>query len=102
MVARSGCFSIPTPVVALPCGSESISRTRKSLAASEAARLIAVVVFPTPPFWFVTAITLLRASTVSLLFHVKQGQVGAHCPMAAVFPPPRHLYQSKPILAQEL
>ena len=28
------------------------------LAANEAARLIAVVVFPTPPFWFVIAMTL--------------------------------------------
>jgi len=29
-----------------------------SLTASEAARLMAVVVLPTPPFWLVTAITL--------------------------------------------
>ena len=31
-------------------GSESMTRTRKSLAAREAAKLMAVVVFPTPPF----------------------------------------------------
>jgi len=32
-------------------------RTLTSLAASEAPRLMAVVVLPTPPFWFVMAIT---------------------------------------------
>ena len=40
----------PEPVVALPCGSESINRTGTSFAANEAARLMAVVVLPTPPF----------------------------------------------------
>src|SRR5580698_6349935 len=43
------------PVVALPCGSESITRIRRSLAASAAATLMAVVVFPTPPFWLLMA-----------------------------------------------
>ena len=43
-------FQKPIPVVAFPWGSESTNKTCKSLAASEAARLIAVVVFPTPPF----------------------------------------------------
>ena len=42
-------------MVALPWGSRSISSTRRCVAASEAARLTAVVVFPTPPFWFATA-----------------------------------------------
>jgi len=32
------------------------------LAASEAARLMAVVVFPTPPFWLAIAKTLLKRS----------------------------------------
>jgi len=36
--------------------------TLKSFAASEAERFIAVVVLPTPPFWFVTAITLAKFS----------------------------------------
>src|ERR1700733_14281258 len=49
---------MPRPVVALPCGSESIKSTRRSLAASEAAKLIAVVVLPTPPFWLAIAIIL--------------------------------------------
>ena len=42
--------------VALPCGSMSISSTFLFAFAREAARLTAVVVFPTPPFWFVMAI----------------------------------------------
>ena len=50
----------PRPVVALPWGSESMTRTLRSLAAREAARLMAVVVFPTPPFWLAMAKTLLK------------------------------------------
>src|SRR5690606_15339025 len=38
-------------MVALPWGSRSISNPRFRRAASAAARLIAVVVLPTPPFW---------------------------------------------------
>ena len=52
----------PRPLVELPCGSESTSRIRISLAAREAARLMAVVVFPTPPFWLAMAKTLLKRS----------------------------------------
>ena len=51
------CFEIPSPWVELPCGSISISSTRKPLAPRQALRFTQVVVFPTPPFWFVTAIT---------------------------------------------
>ena len=40
----------PTPVEALPCGSRSIMSTCSPTAASAVPRLIAVVVFPTPPF----------------------------------------------------
>jgi hypothetical protein len=36
----------------------STKSTRFSATASEADRLTAVVVFPTPPFWFATAMTL--------------------------------------------
>src|ERR1700733_4475706 len=46
---------MPSPVEAFPCGSRSISRTFSSLAASAVARLIAVVVLPTPPFWLAIA-----------------------------------------------
>jgi hypothetical protein len=41
---------MPSPVEALPCGSKSITSTFSPLAASAVARLIAVVVLPTPPF----------------------------------------------------
>jgi len=40
----------PRPVEAFPCGSRSTSRTRQPIAASAVARLMQVVVLPTPPF----------------------------------------------------
>src|SRR5579871_3366690 len=46
---------MPRPVLAFPCGSKSITSTRLWTAARAVARLIAVVVLPTPPFWFATA-----------------------------------------------
>src|SRR5690554_1197356 len=52
------CLSKPLPMVALPCGSRSITSTRRLVATSEAARLMQVVVLPTPPFWFAMAKTL--------------------------------------------
>src|SRR4051794_30792005 len=48
---------MPRPVVALPCGSRSTTRTRYPSSASAAPRLTAVVVLPTPPFWFAIART---------------------------------------------
>src|SRR5947208_11273038 len=45
------------PLVVLPCGSISTSNTLRPAAARYVARLIAVVVLPTPPFWFVMAYT---------------------------------------------
>src|SRR3954469_10239171 len=58
MVGRSPCSrAAPRPLVAFPCGSRSTRRTRFSATASEAARFTAVVVFPTPPFWFAIART---------------------------------------------
>src|ERR1700757_3604426 len=50
----------PTPLLALPWGSRSMSRVRFSAAATLAATLTAVVVFPTPPFWLTTAMTWAR------------------------------------------
>ena len=44
--------------VALPCGSRSISKTFRFVATRLAAKLTAVVVFPTPPFWLAMAIIL--------------------------------------------
>src|SRR5579875_272387 len=45
------------PEVALPCGSRSIRRTRNLRLAKATAKLIAVVVLPTPPFWLAIATT---------------------------------------------
>src|SRR5690606_6065625 len=58
MECSRACLSMPEPMVALPCGSRSISRTRRLVATSEAARLMQVVVLPTPPFWLAIAKTL--------------------------------------------
>src|SRR5476651_2887842 len=46
---------MPNPVDALPWASRSISSTCSPTAASAVARLIAVVVLPTPPFWLAIA-----------------------------------------------
>src|SRR5712692_6709843 len=54
---RSGSFRSPNPLVAFDCGSQSTSSVLTSAAAREAVRLMAVVVFPTPPFWLATAMT---------------------------------------------
>ena len=51
----------PSPTESAPCGSMSTSRTRRSCSASAAPRLIAVVVLPTPPFWFAIEITFVKA-----------------------------------------
>src|SRR5271156_2060595 len=55
MLTRSGSFTKPSPLVEFDCGSQSTSSVLTSAAASEAARLMAVVVLPTPPFWLATA-----------------------------------------------
>src|SRR5712671_2458198 len=57
MLMRSGSFARPNPLVEFDCGSQSTRSDLTSAAAKEAARLMAVVVLPTPPFWFATAIT---------------------------------------------
>ena len=56
-------ISTPRPLEALACGSASMTRTFFSRVASEAARLIVVVVLPTPPFWF--AITMIFGGVVN-------------------------------------
>ena len=43
--------------MAFPCGSRSTTSTLKSASASAAPRFTVVVVLPTPPFWFATAMT---------------------------------------------
>ena len=76
-VAASARLSMPAPVVALPCGSRSTSSTRRFIAARLAARLTAVVVLPTPPFWFATAMMRRHAR----LHHdqVARGVEPRHC-----------------------
>src|SRR6185437_6054152 len=60
---------------ALHWGSQSTSKVGTSAAASEAARLIAVVVLPTPPFWLVMAkmrMAVCRSlAEIRRLFHVE-------------------------------
>src|SRR5271154_1360334 len=58
--------------VAFPWESQSINRVDCSAAAKQAAKLTAVVVFPTPPFWFATAI--MRAKP-----HSRHAQVNKRC-----------------------
>ena len=53
-------LSIPSPLVVFPCGSMSISKTLLPRIDSEAPRLTAVVVLPTPPFWLTIAIVRVR------------------------------------------
>src|SRR5438445_11835931 len=55
-LTRSGSLTKPKPLVAFDCGSQSTSRVFTSAAANDAAKLMAVVVLPTPPFWLATAI----------------------------------------------
>src|SRR3989442_1363846 len=52
-----GGRSMTTPLVEFACGSASTSNVFRSAVASDAARLTAVVVLPTPPFWLAIAIT---------------------------------------------
>ena len=57
-ISNSSGFFTPRLTVKLPCGSASTSKTFLPESASPTPRLTAVVVLPTPPFWFVMAITL--------------------------------------------
>src|SRR5262249_40073593 len=52
-----GSLASPRPLEAFDCGSQSTSSVLTSAAAKDEARLMAVVVLPTPPFWLATAIT---------------------------------------------
>ena len=66
-VVLFSCFGKPRDRVKEPCASASMSSTRLFCRASPMLRLAVVVVLPTPPFWFVTAITLQFAIWVFLL-----------------------------------
>src|SRR6187549_2425231 len=57
MVVVRRALGTPSPVEALPCGSTSRTSTFSPTAARAVARLMAVVVLPTPPFWLAMART---------------------------------------------
>ena len=57
MVRSSSCGLMPRPTDAAPCGSKSTMSTWRPYSASAAARLMVVVVLPTPPFWLHIAMT---------------------------------------------
>src|SRR5438105_7825351 len=57
MFSRARAGSRPRPDVEFACGSRSTSSVGWPASARAAARLIAVVVLPTPPFWLTTATT---------------------------------------------
>src|SRR5512132_3046001 len=58
--------SMPCDIVRFACGSMSTHRTRKPFSENATARLSAVVVFATPPFWFANAMTLGFCSALSM------------------------------------
>ena len=62
----SSLRSAPSAVDAFPWGSSSMTRTRSPPEASAAARLTALVVLPTPPFWFATAMIRVLVGTLNL------------------------------------
>src|SRR5271166_3550839 len=89
MLILSGVFTNPSPLVEFDCGSQSTSSVLTSAAASEAARLMAVVVLPTPPFWLATAMTRpMNGSLLSLFGAQTFGaqNIGTHlrkqCPVS--------------------
>src|ERR1700732_3271279 len=97
MLMRSGFFTRPRPLVEFDCGSQSTRSVLTSAAASEAARLMAVVVLPTPPFWLATAMTrpmilsvaLLRVRICELVYEINARFL---CNLRGVF----HVEHSKP------
>jgi hypothetical protein len=58
-----------------PCGSRSTTRVFTPLLARAAARLMVVVVLPTPPFWLVIAM-IMRAGSLSGCSGAGQGEDG--------------------------
>src|SRR4051812_16232988 len=74
---------MPRPLVAFPCGSVSITSVRFSATARQAPRLMAVVVLPTPPFWF--AMAMMR-DTPSLYAVGGEGGSGESTGMVALRP----------------
>src|SRR5437868_7056847 len=73
---------MPIPEVAFPCGSASTSSTRCPQFAIIAARLTAVVVLPTPPFWFATAIDFIFARKLTYYPHDEPQTQCFTCPIS--------------------
>ena len=65
----------PRPLVVLACGSQSTKTVFIWAAASEADRLTAVVVFPTPPFWLAMAMIFAK----SLLYTIYSKWLNSKC-----------------------
>src|SRR5712691_5051851 len=79
----------PSPVLALPCGSRSMTRIRCLAAASAVARLTAVVVLPTPPFWLATAMMRARRGASRAVSSATAASLMAsHPPQTQNDPPP--------------
>ena len=68
---------MPWLIVRLPCGSRSTQSTRWPCSTNAAARLRVVVVFATPPFWLVKAMTL--ALGVGLRERIRTQRVYSSC-----------------------
>ena len=60
--------------MAFACGSRSTTSTCSPASARQAARLTAVVVFPTPPFWFARAKTVLGTASIVLRGRTASGR----------------------------
>ena len=63
----------PRPTDSEPCGSKSTSSTFRPYSASDAPRLIVVVVLPTPPFWLVIDTTRAGPCSVRALGSGRSG-----------------------------
>ena len=68
MEQSTSLMSTPSPLEALACGSASTTSTVFSSVASEAARLMVVVVLPTPPFWLAKAMIFPMSQSFRLLY----------------------------------
>src|SRR5438034_469646 len=66
---QSALLYAATVVVAPAEGSRSITRQRYPRSPRAAATCTALVVFPTPPFWFPTAITVLSLRPIVFSLH---------------------------------
>jgi len=65
MLRRDSLRPKPRPPVVLAWGSQSMRSVGRPSRARAAARLIAVVVLPTPPFWLTTAMTREKGGGVA-------------------------------------